>query len=137
MRPLFAEFFGNGGFVQLPVFARQHLFGVPEAVFVDLPFVPDMDVPLLQPAHVVRLRLIDPQHLEHRLPDKELLRGEDRKFFCKVEPEGMARHLYGIYAGAVVHPHALGKNAAAKPQIVNVPLRHNIRPFKMIQFIIA
>ena len=114
MGPLFAEFFGDQRFGQLAVRAGHHLLGGPEAVFIDLPLVPDVDASLLQPADVVRLRLIDPQHLQHGLPDEELLGGKNGKSFSQIKRKRPCGHLYGVDARAVMHPHALLQNGSAK-----------------------
>ena len=82
VRPLLAEFFFDTGLYEISVSVGQHLLGVPEAVPVDFPLVPDVHVSLPKPADVVRLCLIEPQHFKHRLTNKQLFCCENRKFLA-------------------------------------------------------
>ena len=51
------------------------------AVLGDCPFVPDMDVSLLEPADVVAGDLVNPEHFENGGFVADFLRDQDGEFF--------------------------------------------------------
>ena len=108
---------------KIAVFIGKKLGGIPVAVFIDLPLIPDLNIAFLKPPYIIGLRLIDPQHLQHRLPDEKLFCGQDRKFLFQIKTKVVRRYFDGIHARSVYNFRALCQNPAAQGKVIFIPFR--------------
>ncbi len=117
-----ADRMGKGRIEGLQDFACVFIDPLP--FLVDFPLVPDVDIAVLEPAHVVAPGLPDPEDFQHGLTDEELLGGQGRKAVFEVNPEVPGRDLDGVGSGAVVHALAVVQDFPGQGTVLVIPGGH-------------